>query len=162
MKSSARMRAYVPIIRRFVGRVMLFHSAVAAQLGLNATDVNCLRLLEDEVMSAGELSDRIGLTGAATTALIDRLEKTGFARRERSKEDRRRVTIHADRGKLQQVDALYGSQGDRMAKLLGRYSAGEFALIADFLEQTSAALDTEIQALKKSAKSATSEIFGHN
>ena len=158
MKSSARMRAYVPIIRRFVGRVMLFHSAVAARLGLNATDVNCLRLLEDEAMSAGEISDRIGLTGAATTALIDRLEKAGFVRRERSEEDRRRLTIHADVGKLRQVDALYGSQGDRMAKLLAKYSAEEFAVIMDFLEQTSTALDAEIQALKKSEKNATSEI----
>ena len=148
MKSSARMRAYVPNIRRFVGRVMLFHSAVAARLGLNATDVNCLRLLEDEAMSAGELSNRIGLTGAATTALIDRLEKAGFARRERSKEDRRRLTIHADARKLQEVDALYGSQGDRMSRLLAKYSAEEFAVIMDFLEQTSTALNAEIQTLE--------------
>ena len=157
MKSSARMRAYVPIIRRFVGRVILFHSTVAARLGLNATDVNCLRLLEDEAMSAGELSDRIGLTGAATTALIDRLEKAGFVRRERSKEDRRRLTIHADGQKLQEVNALYGSQGDRMARLLVKYSAEEFAVIMDFLEQTSTALDSEIQALKESAKKAPSQ-----
>ena len=148
MKSSARMHAYVPIIRRFVGRTMLFHSVVAAQLGLNATDVNCLRLLADEAMSAGELSEKIGLTGAATTALIDRLEKTGFARRERSKEDRRRVTIHAEPEKLQQVDALYGSQGDRMAKLLEKYSVEEFTVVIDFLEQASASLDAEIHALK--------------
>ncbi len=103
-------------------------------------------------MSAGELSDRIGLTGAATTALIDRLEATGFARRERSKEDRRRVTIHADEEKLHEVDALYGSQGDRMTKLLAKYSAEEFAVILDFLEQTSAALGAEMHALNKIAK----------
>ena len=132
MKSSARMRAYVPVIRRFVGRVLLFHSAVGSRLGLNATDVSCLRLLEDEAMSAGELSDRIGLTGAATTALIDRLERAGFARRERSK-------------------------GDRMAKRLAKYSAEEFVVILDFLEQTSAALGIEVQALKKSAKEGRSQ-----
>ena len=131
---------------------MLFHSAVGSQLGLNATDVNCLRLLADEAMSAGELSERIGLTGAATTALIDRLEKAGFARRERSKEDRRRVTIHADAEKLHEVDALYGSQGDRMAKLLTKYSAEEFAIILDFLEQTSTALGAETQSLKEAAQ----------
>ena len=151
------MHAYVPVIRKFVGRVMLFHSAVAAQLGLNATDVNCLRLLEDQAMSAGELSERIGLTGAATTALIDRLEKTGFARRERSTEDRRRVTIHAEEGKLQEVDALYGTQGDRMAKLLAKFSAEEFAVIMGFLENTSTALDAEIWSLKKPAKKARSQ-----
>ncbi len=129
---------------------------MGVRLGLNATDVNCLRLLADEAMSAGELSERIGLTGAATTALIDRLEAAGFARRERSKEDRRRVIIHADEGKLHEVDALYGSQGDRMAKLLSRYSAEEFAVILDFLEQTSAALAAEMQTLKRAARGADS------
>ena len=152
MKSSIRMRVYVPVIRRFVGQVMLFHSVVAAQLGLNATDVHCLRMLEEEDMSAGELSDRIGLTGAATTALIDRLERTGFARRERSTEDRRRVTVHAEAEKVHEVNALYGSQGDRMAKLLVKYSAEEFAVIMDFLEQTNTSLDAEVQAMKKLSK----------
>ena len=105
-------------------------------------------------MSAGELSDKIGLTGAATTALIDRLERTGFARRERSTEDRRRVKVHAEAGKVHEVNALYGSQGDRMAKLLAKYSADEFAAIMDFLEQTDTALDAEVQAMKKFAKEA--------
>ena len=148
MKSSARMRAYVPVIQRFVGRVILFHSSVAGRLGLNATDVNCLRLLADQAMSAGELSERVGLTGAATTALIDRLERAGFGRRERSKEDRRGVNIHANARKCQELDALYAGQGDRMTKLLAKYSPEEFAAIMDFLEQTSAALDAEIQILK--------------
>jgi DNA-binding MarR family transcriptional regulator len=103
-------------------------------------------------MSAGELSERIGLTGAATTALIDRLERAGFASRERSKVDRRRVTIHANASKRQEVDALYASQGDRMAKLLAKYSPKEFAVIMDFLEQTSTVLDAEIHILKESAK----------
>ena len=145
------MRAYVPVVRRFVAQVMLFHSAVASRLALNATDVHCLRLLEEEGMSAGELSARIGLTGAATTALIDRLERSGFARRERSREDRRQVTVHADAVRLQEVNALYSSQGDRMAKLLARYSTNEFAVIMDFLEQTSTALDAEVKAMKKDA-----------
>jgi hypothetical protein len=35
-----------------------------------------------------------------------------------------------------------------------KYSAAEFAVIMDFLEQTSAALDAEIQAFKESAKKA--------
>ena len=133
---------------------MLFHSAVGSQLGLNATNVNCLRLLKDEAMSAGELSDRIGPTGAATTALIDRLEKAGFARRERSKEDRRRVITHADKGKLQEVAALYSSQGNRMAKLLGKDNSEEFAIVMDFLEQTSTVLATELKVLTKFTKGA--------
>ena len=68
------------------------------------------------------------------------------------------MTIRANGGKLREVDALYGSQGVRMAKLLTKYSAEEFAVIKDFLEQTSTALDAEIRALKRSEKNATSEM----
>ena len=60
-------------------------------------------------------------------------------------------------GKLREVDALYGSQSDQMARLLAKYSAEEFAVVMDFLEQTSTALDAEIQALKESAKKALSQ-----
>ena len=62
------------------------------------------------------------------------------------------MTIHADEEKLHEVDALYGSQGDRMTKLLAKYNAEEFAVILDFLEQTSAALGAEAQSLKEAAQ----------
>ncbi len=147
--SSVRMNTYVPIIRKFVARVLLYHSTVAARLGLNVTDMNCLRLLGRSAMSAGDLSEQIGLTGAATTALIDRLEDAGFVTRERSSDDRRRVTVQADAEKLRKVNALYAGQGTRMAKLLTRYSAEEFRLIMDFLEQTSVILLDEVKAVRE-------------
>ena len=147
--SSARMHVYVPIIRKFVARVLLYHSAVAAKLGLNVTDVNSLRLLGDQAMSAGELGEQIGLTGAATTALIDRLEQAGFVNRRRDSPDRRRVMVEADPGKLRHVDALYTGQGVRMAKLLTRYSAQEFRTIMGFLEQTILVLEQEAQAVRE-------------
>ena len=51
---------------------------------------------------------RIGLTVAAVTALIDRLEKAGYVVRERGLRDHRRITVHANREKLRQVNTLYG------------------------------------------------------
>ena len=147
--SSSRMHTYVPIIRKFVARVLLYHSAVAAKLGLNVTDVNSLRLLAGEAMAAGKLSEQLGLTGAATTALIDRLEKAGFVTRERTSKDRRRVTVHADPEKLREVNGLYTGQGVRMAKLLTKYSAEEFRTIMDFLEQTSQILGEEARAMRE-------------
>jgi DNA-binding MarR family transcriptional regulator len=149
--SSSRMQTYVPIIRKFVARVMLLHSSVAARLGVNLTDVNSLRLLGGEAMSAGKLSEQLGLTGAATTALIDRLELAGFVTRERSSNDRRRVTVHADASKLRQVNDLYAGQGVRMANLLAKYSDEEFQVIMDFLEQSSVALAEEAKALREQA-----------
>ena len=145
-----RMSMYVPVIRRFVLRVLLYHAAVAARLELNPVDVSSIRLLGEEPLSPGELSGQIALTGAATTALIDRLERSGFVVRERSTEDRRRVTVHADQRKLREINALYAEQGVRMRKLLSSYSAEEFRTIVSFLEKTTLILAEEAQTLHRS------------
>ena len=147
MSPKARMRTYVPVVRLFVTRVLLFHAAVAARLGLNAADVSSLRLLGEQPLSPGELSVQIGLTGAATTALLDRLERDGFVTRVRSAEDRRRVTVHADAKRLQEVDALYTGQGERMAKVLAQYSAAEFETVMSFLREITTVLTEEAEVM---------------
>jgi DNA-binding MarR family transcriptional regulator len=161
MKSTSRMSVYVPIIQKFAARLVIFHSAVAARLGLNVTDVQSLRLLGDGSMSAGALAEEVGLTGAAVTALIDRLEKTGYVMRERGSDDRRKITVHANRKKLQEIDALYEAQGAKMNNLLAQYSAKEFQIIADFLEQTTHVLAEEAQRLKDSVAAKADRASGN-
>ena len=69
-----------------------FDDEVGRQLGLNPADLRCLDWLVDRARSPSELSEATGLSSAATTALIDRLERKGFVRRSRS-DDRRRVLV---------------------------------------------------------------------
>jgi DNA-binding MarR family transcriptional regulator len=148
--SNSRMNSYVPLVQKFVANVLLFHSAVADRLGLHVTDLRGLRLLEREPMSAGALGEQTGLNGAAVTALIDRLEKAGYAVRERGTDDRRRITVRAIPKKLCEVDSLYEGQGARMSKLLSEYSPQEFSVIASFLEQTTQVLAEEAKKLQDS------------
>ena len=143
------MEIYVPLIRTFAARLVFFHSAIAAMFGLNATDLHSLRLLGERSMSAGDLSHQLGLTGAAVTALLDRLERAGYVVRERETLDRRRITVHADPEKLREVDRVYAAQGERMKKLLSRYSADDFRVITHFLDQTARVLAEETDALKQ-------------
>ena len=146
---TSRLRTYVPVVRHFVLRLLLFHSAVASRVKLNITDVSGLRLLGEKPLSAGELSEQIGLTGAATTALIDRLEQAGFLKRERSTDDRRRVTVSVNQESLKEIEALYLDQGARMAKLLNSYSFEQFQTVMDFLEKTTLILTEEAQEIRR-------------
>jgi DNA-binding MarR family transcriptional regulator len=130
------MDRYVPLIREFAAREGLFHSAVARKLGLHATDEHVLRLLGENAMTAGALAEYTGLTGAAITAVVDRLESSGYVTRERDDEDRRRVTIRAVPAKLRKLNALYASQSVAMSSLLSKYKDSEFAAIIDYLAQT--------------------------
>ncbi len=147
--STSRLQRYVPLIQQFAARVVFFHSAVAAKLGLHATDLKTLRLLGEQPMSAGNLVEQTGLTGAAVTALIDRLEAAGYVVRERATEDRRRITVHALPVKVRGIDRFYQGQHARMAKLLASYSAAEFAAIVHFLEQTTQVLAEEARKLQQ-------------
>ena len=81
--SSTRMTRYIPLIRDFAARMTMFHDAIARSLGLHPTDVKVLRLLSDDAMTATALAEQAGLTGAAMTALLDRVEAAGYLTRDR-------------------------------------------------------------------------------
>src|SRR5262249_48957204 len=71
---------------------VLFQQAVGDRLGLNPTDLISLSLLSDaEPLTAGQLAEATGLTTGSVTIMIDRLEKAGYAQREKDPTDRRRV-----------------------------------------------------------------------
>ena len=69
---------------------------LARRMGLNATDMQALRLL-DVVGPLGptDLARRLNLRSASVTVLVDRLEASGHVERVRDVDDRRRVTVRA-------------------------------------------------------------------
>jgi DNA-binding MarR family transcriptional regulator len=85
-----------------------FDDAVGRALGLNPTDVRCLDWLADGPKTAGELSAGTGLSAAATTTLIDRLEHKGFVQRVRDPGDRRKVLVEMTPGGAGRVGTYYG------------------------------------------------------
>ena len=149
--SSPRMDRYIPLIREFATRDQLLHDAVARRLGLHPTDEKVLRLLGADAMTAGDLVHYTGLTGAAVTALVDRLEKLGYVTRERDSADRRKVTIRAVGAKLREINRLYKGQHDAMETLLASYPAAEFAAIVDYLTRTTRILAEQTAKLTADA-----------
>src|SRR5580704_15434214 len=129
-----RMDRYVPLIREFAARDGLFHEAVAKTIGMHSTDEKVLRLLGADAMTAGDLVNHTGLTGAAVTALVDRLINLGYVTRERDPGDRRKVVIRAVATKLRDINHLYSGLRGALQALLSKYDNAEFAAIMDFLD----------------------------
>src|SRR5271154_305124 len=76
--------------RQASGLGVLFGEAVAAGLGVNHTDLECLGLvLLNDGPTAGEIAKASGLTSGAVTGVIDRLERAGLVSREADPADRR-------------------------------------------------------------------------
>ncbi|HXX66969.1 MAG TPA: MarR family transcriptional regulator [Polyangiaceae bacterium] len=146
------MSRYVPTVQEFAARVVLFHEAVAEKVGLHVTDVKVLRLLGAEALTPGQLVEHTGLTGAAVTALVDRLVERGYVTRERDEADRRRVTVRAVPAQVRKIDKVYVAYGEEMSKLLAQYSSAEFAVIEGFLKHTTELLREHTARLREQAR----------
>lgn len=137
--------------RELSARTLMFHAAIAEHVGLSATEHKALDLLSRAgSMTAGQLAELSGLTTGAVTGLVDRLEKSGFVKRERDPKDRRKVVINPQMDKMEQeIGPLFGSMSQRMEQLMAGYSDQELAIIHDFLTQSIAVLKEETKKLKE-------------
>jgi DNA-binding MarR family transcriptional regulator len=90
----ALIRSIASDLKRLAELEELLMRGHAERLGIHVTDVRCLVALADESPStAGKLGELLGLSTGAVTAMLDRLEKMGLVRREKSTEDRRQVLV---------------------------------------------------------------------
>jgi DNA-binding MarR family transcriptional regulator len=112
----------------------LFRQGVAARLGINSTDLDCLRhLLRRGPLAAGELAAATGLTSGAITAAIDHLEAAGLARRDRDGVDRRKVMVSAAPDAAAQVALLTEPLRRALATALKIYADDSLEKLIDFL-----------------------------
>jgi DNA-binding MarR family transcriptional regulator len=120
-------------IRASQNAVDAVDQAVADALGLHRTDLRCLDILDrDGPMTAGRLARLAHLSPGAMTALLDRLERAGLAKRRRDTEDRRRVLVEVT-PKLRRLAAQVYPPPDEAAQALAHYSDAELQLLNEFL-----------------------------
>jgi DNA-binding MarR family transcriptional regulator len=130
---------------------VLFHSAIAEQVGLNVTDHKCLDILyQHGSLAAGQLADITGLTTGAITGVIDRLEKAGYVRRERDPNDRRRVIVQPVLEKAaHDLGPFFAHFQERYFPLLENYQVDELSLLTRFFQESVRFLQEEINWLRK-------------
>ena len=127
-------------IMRWQDATQAYDEAVGARLGLIAAERHCLGLLYGGPQSAGAVAAATGLTPAAVTALIDRLEARGLVTRTRSLEDRRKVVIEATELTRELSERYYGPIAREGEKVVAGFSDAELAVVLRFID---AALDLQ-------------------
>jgi DNA-binding MarR family transcriptional regulator len=129
--------------------IVLHQQAVAERLGLNLTDFKCLGILHRHSGATPKLLvEMTGLSGAAITAVLDRLEKSGYAKRMRDASDRRSVTLEATPRGKRKVGAIYRSLGKRMSELNASYARNELQIVYRYLAESTGVLSREIESLR--------------
>ena len=123
-------------LRRSRSATDRFDQAVADALGVNRTDLRCVGVLQSEGrLTAGRLAKATGLSTGAMTAALDRLERSGYARRVRDAQDRRRVLVEATPTINAQTAALYAEHTASAERIYQRYSSEELELLLRFVRE---------------------------
>jgi DNA-binding MarR family transcriptional regulator len=113
-----------------------FDEVAYEKLGINRTDGRCLDILENQgPMTAGRLAELSGLTTAAVTAVLDRLEKAGYARRVRDQKDRRQVIVELTPLLAERGAKIWGPLGKEATAEIGRMSVEQLKLVMEFFRR---------------------------
>jgi DNA-binding MarR family transcriptional regulator len=122
---------------------VMFHQALADELGLYITDHKCMDIIHRfGAMPAGRLGEMTGLTTGAITGMIDRLEKAGYVRRTNDPKDRRKTIVEPVRNRKleRKIEMIFTPLHERMHRFLSSYSDSELSFLLDamskLIEQT--------------------------
>jgi len=128
----------------------LFRNAMNEWAGLNATDMECLRLLFMKgIATPSELARHTGLTSGATTAMLDRLEKAGFIERRPNPDDRRGTLITPAKSGAERAASWFESASKALEALISSYTASELEIIADVFERFTKLWDQEREKVQR-------------
>lgn len=147
-KTDLKKRALMAV-RDYGIHLTLFRNAMNEWAGLNATDMECLRLLFIKgIATPSELARHTGLTSGATTAMLDRLERAGLIERRPNPDDRRGTLIAPDESGAEKVASWFESARKAQEELISSYSKRELEIISDVFEQFTELWDQEREKIR--------------
>ncbi|MGW7822534.1 MarR family winged helix-turn-helix transcriptional regulator [Streptomyces puniciscabiei] len=131
---SEALRQLMEVGRVHSGVTVMFHSAVAARQGLNATEEKTLDLLQRHgPLTAKDLAELTGLAPASVTGLIDRLETKGFVHRVKHPTDKRRVLVELNQEKIAELAVFFEDWARDVVEACEEFSTDELRTVIRFL-----------------------------
>ena len=138
MSREETIQNIVDKFREMSTEAVMFHQALADELGLYITDHKCMDIVHRfGAMPAGRLGEMTGLTTGAITGMIDRLEKASYVRRTNDPKDRRKTIVEPIRNKKleRRIEMTFAPLHKRMHKVLSSYSDKELTFLLDAMTE---------------------------
>ncbi|MEU1007900.1 MarR family transcriptional regulator [Streptomyces sp. NPDC005890] len=133
-KRDETLRRLMEVGRVHSGVTVMFHSAIAAKQGLNATEEKTLDLLERHgPLTAKDLARLTGLAPASVTGLVDRLAAKGFVRRVGHPTDKRRVLVEPNQEKIGELAGFFADWARDIVAACEEFSTEELETVVRFL-----------------------------
>jgi DNA-binding MarR family transcriptional regulator len=131
-------------LRQICREIDLHSRRLAREHDLTTPQLLCMRQLHHEgLMMPSELAERVALSQATVTGILDRLSSRGFIRRRRDPSDGRRVILTVTEEGEKALAAAPRPLHDRLASKLAEMPASERTRIASTLTLVATIMATE-------------------
>ncbi len=125
-------------LRQIIRALDLHSKQLSKNVGLTGPQLVVLREIgSTSDLSVGQIAKRVSLSQATVTSIIDRLESKQLAQRLRSREDKRRVTLHITAPGRQILDANPSFFQEQFVRRFERLADWEKTLILSSLQRIS-------------------------
>jgi len=137
-------------VRQYTAAYALFNQALADHFQLHPTDVQCLNLLslEADRVTIGRVGELTGLSTGAATRLVDRLERAGYATRERDAADRRRVLVATVPERMAVFGQVWQELSRAWWQLFDDFDDDHLALLLRYMRRTAEFSATQVIRLR--------------
>ncbi|HEY2073185.1 MAG TPA: MarR family transcriptional regulator, partial [Gaiellaceae bacterium] len=120
MSRENRIYAGIDLLRQNQVLTQMLDEKASEYLGINTTDGRAIDVIDRAGrIAAGDLARELRLSTGAVTAIVDRLEKAGFARRVPDPDDRRRVLVEVTPKLKRAAAEIYGDPEDAITSTAG-------------------------------------------
>jgi DNA-binding MarR family transcriptional regulator len=131
-------------LRKIIRGIDLESKALVLRCGLTGPQLVILKELNrNGRMSSGCLAEKVSLSQATVTGIVDRLEARNLVVRSRDEADRRRVIISCTSDGKKLADSVPSILQERFVERLGKLADWERLLILSSLQRIDAIMATE-------------------
>ncbi len=146
VEDDARSTSVMEALRSYRAAEVAMRRRTQQSMDMGENELLVLRFLararlRDEAVTPVTLSRYLGITSASTTALLDRLEKSGHITRAPNPADRRSVLITSTDRSDAEVRHTLAAMHDRMMSVVRDMGPDERATVIEFLDAMRSAVD---------------------
>jgi DNA-binding MarR family transcriptional regulator len=135
-------------LRRYRTAEAAAQRRVREELGIGENALMALRILveaesDGQTVNSKQLAERLEITAASTSALVDRLVRSGHVERHADPNDRRGVFLTASGRSMRRAIGVIDELDNRAAEVAEHVSPADLAVIVAFLNEMSGAVDDD-------------------
>jgi DNA-binding MarR family transcriptional regulator len=144
--ADARSTSVMEAMRSYRAAEMAMRRRTQQSMDMGENELLVLRFLararlRDEPVTPVALSRYLGITSASTTALLDRLEKSGHIARHPNPRDRRSVLIASSEKSDAEIRHTLAAMHERMMGVVRELDPAQRAAVIEFLDAMRQAVD---------------------